>query len=122
MSDRYAVFGNPVAHSRSPAIHAEFARSTGQDIVYDRVLAPLDGFAAAVQGFRDTGGGGAKVPVPFKQEAWRLATRLSARAQAAEAVNTLRFDRGEGRGDRGEGRFAERGEGRGESKGAGEEE
>jgi shikimate dehydrogenase len=92
MTDRYAVFGNPVAHSRSPAIHAEFARSTGQDIRYDRILAPLDGFAAAVDAFRREGGRGANVTLPFKREAWQLATVRSARADAAEAVNTLRFD------------------------------
>lgn len=93
MSDLYAVFGNPVAHSRSPAIHGAFARDTGQDIVYERILAPLDGFAAAVDAFRLAGGRGANVTLPFKREAWQLATALSARAASAEAVNTLRFDR-----------------------------
>ncbi len=92
MSDRYAVFGNPVAHSRSPAIHAAFARQTGQDIVYEALAAPLDGFAAALHAFAAAGGRGANVTVPFKREAWRLADRRSARAQAAGAVNTLRFD------------------------------
>jgi len=92
MSDRYAVFGNPVAHSRSPAIHAAFARDTGQDIDYERILAPLDGFAAAVEAFRRAGGRGANVTLPFKREAWQLATVLSPRAASAEAVNTLRFD------------------------------
>ncbi len=92
MSDRYAVFGNPVAHSRSPAIHAAFARDTGQDIAYERILAPLDGFAAAVHAFRSEGGRGANVTLPFKREAWQLATACSPRAAAAEAVNTLRFD------------------------------
>jgi shikimate dehydrogenase len=92
MSDRYAVFGNPVAHSRSPAIHAGFARETGQDIAYERILAPLDGFAAAVEAFRGEGGRGANVTLPFKREAWQLATACSARAASAEAVNTLRFD------------------------------
>jgi shikimate dehydrogenase len=52
MSDRYAVIGNPVAHSKSPAIHAEFARATGQDIEYGRIEAPLDAFAREVEHFR----------------------------------------------------------------------
>ncbi|MFN7753045.1 MAG: shikimate dehydrogenase [Pseudomonadota bacterium] len=92
MSDRYAVFGHPVAHSRSPEIHAEFARSTGQDIRYERILAPLDGFAAAVAAFRAAGGRGANVTLPFKHEACTLATELTMRASDAGAVNTLRFD------------------------------
>ena len=92
MSDRYAVFGNPVAHSRSPAIHTAFAAETGQDIVYERILAPIDGFAGAVETFRREGGHGANVTLPFKREAWSLATTCSPRAASAEAVNTLRFE------------------------------
>ncbi len=92
MSDRYAVFGNPVAHSRSPQIHAEFARLTGQSLSYERILAPLDGFAQAVLAFRAAGGRGANVTLPFKREAWQLASACSARAAAAQAVNTLRLD------------------------------
>jgi shikimate dehydrogenase len=90
--DHYAVIGNPVAHSKSPRIHAEFARQTGQDMTYTALLAPLDGFAATVQGFIASGGRGANVTVPFKEQAWQLATRRSPRAEAAGAVNTLRFD------------------------------
>jgi len=92
MPDRYAVVGNPVAHSRSPAIHAAFARQTGEDIEYTRLLAPLDGFARTVAEFRDAGGKGVNVTLPFKGEAFRLATTLAARARLAEAANTLRFD------------------------------
>jgi shikimate dehydrogenase len=91
VTDRYAVFGNPVAHSRSPHIHALFAVQTGQDMTYEARLAPLDGFAEAVREFAATGGRGANVTVPFKEEAFRLATGLSPRAQAAGAVNTLSF-------------------------------
>jgi shikimate dehydrogenase len=97
--DRYAVLGNPVAHSRSPFIHAAFARQTGQAIDYGRVLCPLDGFAAAVREFaagdRDDRRGrarGCNVTVPFKFEALRLAARCSERAALAGAANTLRFD------------------------------
>jgi len=92
MTDRYAVFGNPVAHSRSPLIHAAFARQTAQDLSYEAVLAPLDGFAGAIRDFVAAGGKGANVTVPFKEEAFRLASRHSPRALAAKAVNTLRFD------------------------------
>ncbi|MBN9426373.1 MAG: shikimate dehydrogenase [Burkholderiales bacterium] len=92
MTDRYAVVGNPVAHSRSPAIHARFARQTGQDIEYGRLLAPLDGFGDTVATFRRDGGCGLNVTLPFKLEAWTLATSRTPRAEAAGAVNTLRFD------------------------------
>ena len=89
MADRYAVIGNPVEHSKSPAIHQAFALQTGQDIEYDRVLAPLKGFAETLAGLRASGYRGANVTVPFKFEACRAAQRLSERAQAAGAVNTL---------------------------------
>lgn len=95
MNERYAVIGNPVDHSRSPEIHAAFARATGQSIEYGRLLAPLDGFTETVQNFRREGGRGANVTVPFKEESWRLVERsgmLSERARVAQAVNTLRFD------------------------------
>jgi shikimate dehydrogenase len=92
MTDRYAVIGNPVAHSKSPGIHAHFAHATGEDIEYGRLLAPLDGFRETVQRFHAEGGRGLNVTLPFKEEAYRLATAHSARARAAEAVNTLRFD------------------------------
>lgn len=91
-ADRYAVIGNPVAHSKSPFIHAQFAQQTGEHIEYGRLLAPLDGFAAEVGAFKAAGGRGLNVTVPFKLEAHALAYRLSPRAAAAGAVNTLRFD------------------------------
>ena len=91
MSDLYAVFGNPIAHSKSTAIHAAFAAQTRQDLVYEARLAPLEGFAQAVAEFVAAGGRGANVTVPFKEEAFRLATRLSDRAARAGAVNTLLF-------------------------------
>ncbi len=90
--DRYAVIGNPIAHSKSPEIHARFAAQTGQRLFYERLLAPLDGFAATVRVFVERGGKGANVTVPFKLDAFELATTLTERARTAGAVNTLRFD------------------------------
>jgi shikimate dehydrogenase len=90
--DRYAVLGHPVAHSQSPFIHAEFARQTGQALVYERVCCPLDGFEAGVQAFAADGGRGCNVTVPFKQVAPRLAASCSDRAALAQAANVLRFD------------------------------
>ena len=107
----YAVIGHPVAHSKSPQIHAEFARLTGQHMDYQRLLAPLDGFESTVQGFVAGGGRGLNVTLPFKQQAWAMlaltsapssaltaastvapgTARLTPRAAAAEAVNTLHF-------------------------------
>ena len=91
MTDRYAVIGNPIAHSKSPQIHAVFARLTLQDMRYEAILAPLDGFERAVRDFAAAGGRGMNVTVPFKLEAYRLAATRSARAEAAKAVNTLIF-------------------------------
>ncbi|MGI8896738.1 MAG: shikimate dehydrogenase [Casimicrobiaceae bacterium] len=90
--DRYAVVGNPVAHSRSPEIHAAFARATGQELTYERLLAPLDAFATTVEAFARSGGKGVNVTVPFKVEALGLARDLTERARLAGAVNTLRRD------------------------------
>ncbi|MEN3363707.1 MAG: shikimate dehydrogenase [Burkholderiales bacterium] len=92
MTDRYAVIGNPIAHSKSPDIHARFAAQTNQDLTYDCLLAPLEGFADTVRAFIAQGGKGANVTVPFKLDAHALATTLTARARAAGAVNTLKFD------------------------------
>jgi shikimate dehydrogenase len=92
MSNLYAVFGNPVGHSKSPLIHSEFARQTGQDLEYVAIEAPLDGVAACVNAFRARGGKGANVTAPFKLEAFSLATRRSSRAEQAEAANALKFE------------------------------
>ena len=99
MTDRYAVIGNPVAHSKGPLIHAAFARQTGQDLTYDRILAPPGGFVEAVRVFRAAGGRGLNVTIPFKIEACAYATRLTDRARDAGAVNTLMFDGDEALGD-----------------------
>jgi shikimate dehydrogenase len=94
VTDRYAVIGNPVAHSKSPQIHAEFARQTGQDIVYDRLLAPLDGFEVTARRFFDGGGGGLNVTVPFKHEAWNMVSTQAGDALDAVAVNTIKAEDG----------------------------
>lgn len=93
MTDQYAVIGNPIAHSKSPLIHEAFARKTGQEISYARILAPLDGFDSTVHDLIAKGYKGANVTVPFKFEAFHLSAEavLSIRAHAAGAVNTLVF-------------------------------
>lgn len=87
--DRYAVFGNPIGHSRSPEIHTLFATQTGQNLTYTAELVELDKFKDAVLQFAGNNGKGLNITVPFKQEAWQLATERSPRAERAGAVNTL---------------------------------
>jgi shikimate dehydrogenase len=89
---RYAVLGNPVAHSRSPFIHAAFAAATGEHLVYERVLAPPDGFERTLRAFADEGGSGCNVTVPFKFDVVQLCARLGDRARLAQAANVVRFD------------------------------
>lgn len=92
MTARYAVVGNPVAHSKSPYIHAAFAEQTGQKLTYEKIEAPLDGFEHTVTEFLVMGGAGCNVTVPFKEAAFNLANELSERAELAGAVNTLWLD------------------------------
>jgi len=87
--DRYAVFGNPIGHSKSPDIHNQFAVQTGQSLIYTAELIELDQFAESVTAFVDNHGKGLNITVPFKREAWQLATKRSSRAERAGAVNTL---------------------------------
>ncbi|MDY6941433.1 MAG: shikimate dehydrogenase [Pseudomonadota bacterium] len=89
MTDRYAVMGNPIAHSRSPEIHRMFAEQTHQDLSYEAILVPADGFRQAVQDFFERGGQGINVTVPFKQDAFLIADQTHPRAEQAGAVNTL---------------------------------
>ena len=88
---KYAVIGNPIAHSKSPMIHQLFAHQTGENIMYVGLLAPLDEFKETLDAFRAGGGQGANVTVPFKQDAWELSDELSDYAKRAGAVNTLVF-------------------------------
>lgn len=99
MTDRYAVIGNPIAHSKSPQIHAEFAQQTGEDISYAAILAPLNDFEKIVREFIAGGGKGMNVTLPFKQQAYAMCNELSERAQLAGAVNTLTFSEGKIIGD-----------------------
>jgi len=89
--DRYAVMGNPVGHSKSPRIHKLFAGQTGQFLSYDAMLVETGRFASAAADFRDQGGLGLNITVPFKEDAWRWVDVLSERAQRAGAVNTIVF-------------------------------
>lgn len=92
MTDQYAVIGNPIAHSKSPLIHAAFAKQTNQDMRYEPILAPLDAFTATVRDLIARGYKGVNVTVPFKFEAYGLANERSERASSAGAANTLIFE------------------------------
>jgi len=89
VTDLYAVMGNPINHSKSPSIHAQFAEQAKQDLVYSAMLVPIEGFDAAVKDFFKGSGKGLNITVPFKEQAFVLANALTPRAQTAQAVNTL---------------------------------
>lgn len=89
MTDRYAVFGNPISHSKSPFIHGQFAAPTQESLTYEAILAPVDGFEASLTAFFNAGGKGANVTVPFKEQAFALCDSISPEAKLAGAVNTL---------------------------------
>ncbi len=100
MTDRYAIWGNPISHSQSPFIHNAFAQATEQDLTYEAILAPVDNFEACLREFIAAGGKGGSVTVPFKEQAYALCDELSDEAKLAGAVNTLTIlDNGCIRGD-----------------------
>ncbi len=92
MTDRYALFGRPVGHSKSPHIHHGFARALGHDIDYTLIEPPGDGFAQAALAFRDGGGKGCNVTTPFKLDAYALASERLPGAEQAGSANCLRFE------------------------------
>jgi shikimate dehydrogenase len=92
MPHRYALFGNPVSHSKSPAIYAAFAQATGLDIHYGLIEAPLGGFVEAANAFRASGAKGGNVTAPFKLDAFAWATDRRERAALAGATNCLKFE------------------------------
>ena len=92
MTDKYAVFGNPIEHSKSPDIHRQFAEQTGQDLSYSKQLVAEDGFEAAANEFFANGGRGLNITVPFKQDAYAYVARTTSRARRAGAVNTLTLE------------------------------
>ncbi|MEC9412947.1 MAG: shikimate dehydrogenase [Pseudomonadota bacterium] len=93
MTDKYAVIGHPIKHSKSPFIHAEFAKQCQQDIEYTAIEVSLDSLASSLQQLRDVLKlKGINITVPFKEQAWELADHLSDRAQRAGAINTLMFE------------------------------
>lgn len=91
--DKYAVLGNPIAHSKSPIIHAEFAKQTNQNISYEAILTPIDGFTKTIEDLIKQGYKGVNVTVPFKSEAFRLVSAVAPEPNVldAGAVNTLLF-------------------------------
>ena len=94
MTDRYAVIGRPIGHSKSPLIHSRFAQDCGQQLDYTAIEGTLEGFEAQVQDFRAAGGRGLNVTAPFKLRAFELAQDRSERATLAGAANALKFEGG----------------------------
>ena len=92
MGDRYAVIGNPIGFSKSPLIHGTFAKMTEQDLVYEVIEAPLNGFNERVDQFRTEGARGLNITAPFKLDAFAYANELSESAKRAGAANCLKFD------------------------------
>ena len=89
--DRYAVLGNPIKHSFSPEIHRSFARSLGEDIVYEKLEVPLGGFDEFVDDLIEKGYKGCNITLPFKVDACKYADRLTERARSCGAAHTLVF-------------------------------
>ena len=92
--NKYAVIGNPIHHSLSPTIHAQFSKQTGLSMSYEKILAPLDGFTAAVNNFVSSGALGFNITVPFKVEAYNLVDECTSNAKTSGAVNTIKVENG----------------------------
>jgi len=92
MTDHYAVIGNPISHSKSPLIHTEFAKQTGQDLDYITRKIPLDGLAEGLKKLQSEGFKGINITVPFKEQAWQIVTDKSEHATRAGAINTIVFN------------------------------
>lgn len=86
---QYAVFGNPIKHSKSPVIHTLFAQQYAQQIEYRATRVELDDFVLMTKRFFDGGGAGLNITVPFKHEAFNIAHRNSERSLLAGAANVL---------------------------------
>jgi shikimate dehydrogenase len=91
MTDRYALFGNPLGHSKSPLIHNGFAKALAHDVEYSLIEAPLGQFASTAQAFRESGAKGCNITAPFKLDAFAFATDRCERAEHAGAANCLKF-------------------------------
>ncbi len=89
--DLYAVIGHPISHSKSPFIHAEFAKQTQQALQYIAIESPLNSFMETLHTFRQQGGKGCSITLPFKETAWQIVNIHSTRAELAGAVNTIVF-------------------------------
>ncbi|MCL0004382.1 shikimate dehydrogenase [Providencia rettgeri] len=87
--EMFAVFGNPIQHSKSPVIHKMFAEQTGISLKYEKILAPVEGFEQSLIEFFSQGGKGANITLPFKERAFHAVSVLTARAQTCGAVNTV---------------------------------
>ena len=92
--NKYAVIGNPIHHSLSPTIHAQFAKQIGLSMSYEKILAPLDGFTIAAKNFVSSGALGFNITVPFKIEAYDLVDEYTLNAKTAGAVNTIKVENG----------------------------
>jgi shikimate dehydrogenase len=92
MTDKYAVIGNPIGHSKSPFIHQEFAKQVGHNICYSAELIPLDGLENGLRTLQEGGVKGLNITIPFKEKVWQGLADKSERATLAGAVNTLVFN------------------------------
>ena len=90
--NKYAVIGNPVSHSMSPLIHAQFSQEFGLEISYEKILSPIDRFQDTVKKFIDSDGQGFNITLPFKIQAHNLSKNLTPNARAAGAVNAIKIE------------------------------